>query len=81
MSGRFSINKLPRKRKISYHDKFDRKQLANCSEPLANDRDMIKKWEFSSFARVRAGEKIGAGQVSWYRLNWQIEFIILLLFY
>jgi hypothetical protein len=43
MSGRFSINKLPRKQKISYHDKFDRKQLANCSEPLANDRDMIKK--------------------------------------
>jgi hypothetical protein len=69
ISGRFSLNKLPRKRKISYHDEFDRKQLANRSATLANDRYILKKTEFTSFARIRAGEKIGAGQVSRYKLN------------
>jgi alkyl hydroperoxide reductase subunit AhpF len=36
-------------------------QLANCSAALANDKDILKKREFTSFARVRAGGKIGAG--------------------
>ena len=41
---------------------------------------MIEKRKFSSFARVRAGEKIGAGQVSRYRFSKYTVFITLLVF-
>jgi len=38
--------------------KFDRKQLANSSKTLANDRDNLKKSNFNSFARARPGKKL-----------------------